>query len=171
MNKEENLYGSVFCSAERLPPSLLSDDSQSDEKTPVEQTDSSVLIYSRHEDTIILLKMFLKFWGYAVDVSKNPENLLNIVENRPPRLVILDSIIPFEANLDMICRIRQNNSLHKILIVLLSGFSQPVFRSLSLANGADGFFVKPVDFDLLENFLRKNIETHPETRIKRKQRR
>jgi YesN/AraC family two-component response regulator len=43
---------------------------------------------------------------------------------------------------------------------VLSGFSQPQFKNLSMACGADGFLVKPLDFDLLEKYLERYLIRH-----------
>jgi len=122
---------------------------------------NKVLIFSKENDTRLLLKTLLEIWGYKTEESDSLENSLSIIEKRKPSLILLDSVLPFERHLENIRQIRRRFS-KEIPIVVLSGFSQPQFRSLSMAVGADGFLVKPLDFDLLESCLKQNIEKHSE---------
>jgi DNA-binding response OmpR family regulator len=151
MNNEGNVTGSEFFRINELPGLLKAAEEQL-------SPGNTVLIFSQEADSRVLLKTFLEIWGYQAEESDCLEESLSIIENRHPNLIILDSILPFERHLENIRQIRRNKFSKEIPIIVLSGFSQPQFKSLSMAVGADGFLVKPIDFDLLENFLKKNIE-------------
>ena len=151
MQNEGNVTGSEFFRINELPSLLKAAEEQL-------SPENTVLIFSQETDTRILFKTFLEIWGYQTEESDCLEESLSIIKNRKPNLIILDSILPFERHLENIRQIRRNKFSKEIPIIVLSGFSQPQFKSLSMAVGADGFLVKPVDFDLLENFLKKNIE-------------
>jgi DNA-binding response OmpR family regulator len=151
MQNEGNAAGSEFFRINELPSLLTAADEQA-------FPGNKVLIFSRESDTRVLLKTILEIWGYRTEESDSLENSLSIIENQKPNLIILDSILPFETHLENIRQIRRNKFSKEIPIIVLSGFSQPQFKSLSMAVGADGFLVKPVDFDVLENYLKKNIE-------------
>jgi CheY-like chemotaxis protein len=69
----------------------------------------------------------------------------------------MDTALPFVDNMTKMQQIRKNEICGKIPIVLISGHAQPRFRSLALSLGADDFLVKPVNFDLLEDCLKRNI--------------
>jgi two-component system phosphate regulon response regulator PhoB len=122
-----------------------------------EQTDFPILILARDRDIRYLYKTLLMMWGYRIEESDNLENSIAIINKKRPALILLDSVPPFEENLEIIRRLRKNRSSKNIPIIVVSGYSQPVYRSLSLAVGADNFFVKPVDFDSLQNYLQKNV--------------
>jgi len=117
-----------------------------------------VLIYSKEKDTRILLKTLLEIWGYQTAETDSLEKSLSVVEMQKPCLILVDSILPFETHLENIRKIRRNKLTKEVPIIVISGFSQPQFKRLSMAVGADEFLVKPLDFDLLENYLQKNIE-------------
>jgi DNA-binding response OmpR family regulator len=97
-------------------------------------------------------------WGYEIDLSDSLEKSLAIIEAQKPHLILLDSVLPFESHLENIRQIRRRETGQQTPIVVISGFSQPRFQNLSMEVGADGFLVKPLDFDLLEVYLRLNIE-------------
>jgi twitching motility two-component system response regulator PilH len=153
MQNEGNVTGSEVFRLNELPSMLPSVE---EHLSPV----GNVLILSSEKDTRVLLKTILEIWGYQTEEADCLKNSLANFENRKPDLIILDSVLPFERHLENIRQIRRNNFFKEIPIIVLSGFSQPQFKSLSMATGADGYLVKPVDFDLLENYLEKNIERH-----------
>ena len=153
MHNEGNVTGSEFFRIDELPTLLRSAEEQP-------SAGNTILIFSKEPDSRVLLKTFLEIWGYQAEESDCLEESLSIIENRQPKLIILDSMLPFERHLENIRQIRRNKFSKEIPIIVLSGFSQPQFKNLSMAVGADGILVKPVDFDLLENYLKKNIEKH-----------
>jgi CheY-like chemotaxis protein len=154
MQNKVNVSGSTFYSKREAVPELP----VFDERCAAQ---SKVLILSVEPDMRNLLKTLIELWGFETTVSDCLENSLSIVENEQPCLILLDSVLPFEEHLENIRQLRRRKSSKKIPIIVLSGFSQPQFKNLSLAVGADGFLVKPIDFDLLETFLRTNIESRP----------
>lgn len=155
MRKEGTFSGSTFFSQEKLSPSFFTDDNQ-----PSEKVNDYVLVCSREKDTRELLGNLLTMWGYASQVTDDLENSLKHMKDHPPSVILVDSVLPFETNLRTIHQIRDNQSTKNIPVALLSGFSQLEYRRLSLAAGANGFFVKPLDFDVLEVFLLENFNEY-----------
>ena len=151
MQNEGNVTGSTFFFMSELPPVITSRNEQI-------SAGNKVLIFSRENDTRTLLKTLLDLWGYQTVESDCLEKSLAIVENEKPSLILLDSILPFETHLENIRQIRRHRIAREIPVIVLSGFSQPQFKTLSMASGANDFLVKPLDFDLLEKHLKKNIE-------------
>lgn len=140
-----------------LPPILPTFDAPSEKSS---EKDNLVLIFSFEKDVQVLFETLLQIWDYQTEKTDTPEHILSIVKNRNPNLILMDSSTPFEMTLEIIRRIRKDKFCQEIPIILLSGFSQPSFRNLSLATGADDFIVKPVDFDLLKTCVEKNIEKY-----------
>jgi DNA-binding response OmpR family regulator len=116
-----------------------------------------VLILSRERDTRVLFRTLLEMWGYRVGEVENLEESILVAEEANPSLVLMDTWLPFVDNMTRIQQMRKCEALKALPIVLLSGHAQPRFRNLALSLGADDFLVKPVDFDLLEDCLKKNI--------------
>ncbi|MGC2235720.1 MAG: response regulator [Pyrinomonadaceae bacterium] len=122
-----------------------------------------VLIMSREPDTRVLFKTLLEMWGYRVEEVENLEESIFAAEHASPSLVLMDTWLPFVDNMTRIQQMRKCDALKTLPIVLLSGHAQPRFRNLALSLGADDFLVKPVDFDLLEVCLEKNIKRDGKT--------
>lgn len=121
--------------------------------------DHKILIFSREYDTRFLLKTLLEIWDYQTEESDCFEKSLSLVESWKPNLIMVDSVLPFEKHLDYIRRIRDNRLSKEIPIIVLSGFSQPKFRNLAKEFGAVDFFVKPIDFDSLQNCLKRKFDS------------
>jgi len=119
-----------------------------------------ILVVSTEKDTRILFETLLEIWGYKSRDCDNLEKALSIVKHERPKLILLDSGRPFDADLESLRRFRKNQYSKNIPIIVVSGFSQPNFRCLAMVLGADEFFVKPVDFDSLENSLKRNIQKY-----------
>jgi two-component system phosphate regulon response regulator PhoB len=117
-----------------------------------------ILVFSRESDTRFLIKTILEIWGYQTVESGCVEKSLLLVENWKPNLILVDFVLPFGTHLDYIRQIRDNRLSKEIPIIVLSGFSYPKFCNLSQEIGADDFFVKPVDFDLLEICLKRKFD-------------
>jgi DNA-binding response OmpR family regulator len=148
MRNEGSVSGSAFFKMDDLPQISTSADSPT-------SVNNRVLIFSSEIETQRLLATLLEMWGYAPAGFDSLENNLADMESREPALILLDTCLPFAAHLENIRRIRRNRFLKETPVVVISGFVQPPYRHLSIAVGASGFFVKPLDFESLENFLKK----------------
>jgi CheY-like chemotaxis protein len=116
-----------------------------------------VLVLSNEPDTRFLFKTLLEMWNYSVETAENFEDLIHIAENIHPHLILMDTGLPFVDNMTKMQQIRESDAFRGLPVILLSGHSQPRFRNLAMSLGADDFLVKPVDFDLLQDCLKKNI--------------
>lgn len=97
------------------------------------------------EDDPFLLEIYskkLEEAGYVVEVATDGENGLNRIVELHPNLVLLDIILPKLAGLDVLARIKQDKSLEKIPVVILSnlGMDEEIKRAMAL--GADAYLIK-----------------------------
>ncbi len=118
---------------------------------------SSVLIFSRDDDTRFLYRTLLEMWNYRVADAATLEEAISSAAAQNCDLIMLDCVMPFGVNLKTLGKLRENTRLTNTPIVLISGFAQPSYQNLALLSGANDYLIKPVDFDLLENSLQKNI--------------
>lgn len=151
MRNEGNISGSKFYPDEKTPHFSQPARGQA----IVEH--NKILICSRDQDTGILLKTITEMWGFHTHLSDCLEQSAVYLEYSTPNLIILDSVLPFSAHLENLCKIRRHKILKRIPIIVISGFSQPRFKKLSIDSGANDFLVKPLDFDLLEVYIKRFI--------------
>jgi CheY-like chemotaxis protein len=119
------------------------------------QTPPLVLILSKNGDTRVLLSTLVKLWEYRVREVDNISQLFNLNESELPVIILLDLSISFNEDLQVIKQLREFYTLPKLPILVLSGHAKAEHSAAALSIGADDYLVKPVDFEKLENTLKK----------------
>lgn len=105
-----------------------------------------ILVVDDLADNLFLLKTILEAEGYTVDVAADGFTALEKVAQVPPELMLLDVMMPDMTGYEVLRRIRQNDRLAAIPIVLITAYDE-----VTEAGDADGFLRKPIDFDELLN--------------------
>lgn len=112
-----------------------------------------ILIVDDIPDNSFLLQTFLETEGYQVEVADDGQTALEKVAAAPPALILLDMMMPGMNGFEVSRRIRQNEALPPIPILLITGFDQPAeLEDQEL--GIAGFIRKPVDFNELIERIR-----------------
>jgi CheY-like chemotaxis protein len=109
---------------------------------------SHILIVDDIADNVLLLQTFLESEGYTVDTADNGWTALRSIETLRPDVVLLDILMPDMSGYSVVKRIRQQESLAKTRIVLVTAYSV-LSEAEALSMGADAFIRKPVDLDQL----------------------
>jgi CheY-like chemotaxis protein len=117
-----------------------------------------VLIVESNEDSRQMFKTLLEIWGYRTVESEDGEESIEAAVNKCPNLILMDTSLLKMDGLTAMHRMREIDNLRGIPIVFISGHAQPEFRALALTAGGDDFLVKPIDFNQLENVLKKHTE-------------
>ncbi|MCD9184877.1 MAG: response regulator [Pyrinomonadaceae bacterium] len=117
-----------------------------------------ITIYSKEDDTRLLLKTILEIWGFVVDEADCVRRLSAGFEREKSDLIIFDFSFPFDEYLKTISEIRKELVFIKVPIIGISGFAQSGYRALAIAGGADEYLVKPVDFDQLKELLKDHLQ-------------
>jgi signal transduction histidine kinase len=107
-----------------------------------------ILVVDDSWDNLFIMKTVLEAEGYEVQTIESGSAALIGIEQFPPDLVILDVRMPEMDGYEVTRRIRQNQNIPYIPILLISAYDQAnVAYGLDL--GADDFVRKPVEFDEL----------------------
>lgn len=78
--------------------------------------------------------------GYAIDECSDGKQALELIDARPPDLVVLDLGLPNMGGLDVLRRIRESGNL---AVIVLTGRGAEADRVVGLEMGADDYVVKP----------------------------
>lgn len=113
-----------------------------------------ILIVDDLEDNIFLLSMILESEGYQIESAMSGQEALTKIETIAPDLVLLDVMMPDMTGFQVIEKIRKNPQFAKLPIILLTAYTDLDFAK-GLTMGANGFFSKPIDADV----LLKQVET------------
>jgi signal transduction histidine kinase len=107
-----------------------------------------ILVVDDSPDNVFLIKTILEEEGYTVSSAENGASALAELEKSTYDLVLLDLMMPGMDGYEVTKRIRQNQSLPFIPILLITAHDSPnVAQGLDL--GADDFIRKPVTVEEL----------------------
>lgn len=123
------------------------------EDTKTKTTKLKVLIADDDPPTRILLRAAVGQWGYDIVEAKDGEEAWDLLQQpNPPRLLILDWLMPKLDGIGLCARVKSNTNLHFYIILLtqLSGSTNVV---KGLEAGADEFLSKPFNMAELRSRL------------------
>jgi len=112
-----------------------------------------VLIVEDCADTADSLAMLVRFWGHDPRIAPDGSTALTIAAEQRPDVVLLDVGLPDGDGLILVPRLRELPGERQALIAVTSGFGRPDDRARSREAGADAFFLKPVDPDVIRGLL------------------
>ena len=91
------------------------------------------------------LQYILEKNGYQVAVAHNGREALDMLATKKPILVISDIVMPEMDGFDLCRRIKENDGLKEIPVILLTALSDPEDVLRGLECGADNFIIKPYE--------------------------
>jgi len=114
------------------------------------------------EDDAVMLSLLhtlLEYEGFQtvqLNGERSVEEILNRVRVDKPELILLDVHLGHINGLDLLRRLRNDNELKSIRVLISSGME---LRAESLVDGADGFILKPYMPDELMSRIRDTLKT------------
>jgi two-component system response regulator QseB len=113
-----------------------------------------VLVVDDLPDNVEILRARLESRGYAVATAANGEEALAAVHADPPQLILCDVMMPGIDGYEVARRIKRDESLPFIPIILVTALSETEHVVQGLDAGADDYIVKPFHLDELAARLR-----------------
>jgi DNA-binding response OmpR family regulator len=102
-----------------------------------------VLIADDEPNIVTSLEFLMSKSGYEVEVARNGEEALALVESFRPDLVLLDIMMPHRSGSEVCQRIRERPDWRHIKVVILSAKGREAEVSKGLSVGADAYVTKP----------------------------
>jgi len=109
-----------------------------------------LLVVDDHEDNVEVLKARLEARGYEVRGAQDGEAALQSVEEWVPDLVLLDVMMPKVDGLEVVRRIKANESLPFIPVIMQTALDSTERMVAGFEAGADDYVTKPINFPELE---------------------
>jgi DNA-binding response OmpR family regulator len=106
---------------------------------------AKVLVVDDDSRIIEVLSDILSFQGYQIAVASNGNSALDRVRVEKPQLVIMDVQLPDVDGIEVCRRLKVQNELGYLPIILMTGYSARGKRIDGLSAGADDFLGKPID--------------------------
>jgi CheY-like chemotaxis protein len=115
----------------------------------------TVMIVEDFEDNRFMMRRLLEMSGYEVLEAVNGEEAVQMAAKAHPSLILMDLSLPLLDGLAATRRIRQYPDLREVPIVAVSAHDTADFHADALAAGCNDYVTKPIDFDQLEELLKK----------------
>lgn len=115
-----------------------------------ETTQYDILLIEDDLATIRLLTSYFESKGFTCKGVVSGSKGLDEIKNNPPKLVLLDIILPDYSGYDICKQIKSNKDLRNLAVYLLTAIpGSEVEKNLEESN-ADGYILKPFDFSDFE---------------------
>ncbi len=121
-----------------------------------------ILVVDDVADNSFLLQVLLEDEGYQVEVADSGSAALAKIELAPPKLVLLDVMMPGMNGYEVARQIRENIELPFIPIVMVTGHDQ---ITVSKSVQVEGFLKKPIEFDQLLSQVQAILKSKQKTTV------
>ncbi|WP_124948534.1 diguanylate cyclase [Sulfuriferula thiophila] len=128
-----------------------------------EQEKYRVLIVEDSRVAVALIQRTLAQHGMDTRAISDPGNLLEVLENYHPDLILMDMYMPRFNGVEATRVLRQMSAYSAVPIVYLSGESDVGMQVEALRLGGDQFIIKPFNPVLLAAIIKTKIERFRET--------
>jgi two-component system alkaline phosphatase synthesis response regulator PhoP len=121
-----------------------------------------ILLIEDEEDIASLVKLQAEMSGYRLHVEVDGLNGLLAIKREKPDLVLLDLMLPGQSGLDVCRKMKNDDDLKEIPVIMISAKSEEIDVVLGLELGADDYVTKPfspkVLFSRVRAVLRRATE-------------
>ncbi len=116
-----------------------------------------LIVDDRWENRFVIVNL-LKPLGFVMIEAENGQEGLDKIREQLPDLVITDLVMPVMDGLEMITKLRQDQNLQKLKILVSSASVAPIDQKISIEAGGDDFLMKPVNSQDLFNAIAKHLQ-------------
>lgn len=120
-----------------------------------------ILVIEDNEGNSKLYKDVLKSGGkYEVTIYHNADNILSILSDIQPHLVIMDIMLNGASGIDVMNKIKDAGSFNHIPFIAISAHLASEYKNKAIEAGFDDYMEKPIFLDSflakVKSMLRKN---------------
>lgn len=108
-----------------------------------------ILVSEDNPDLRKILMMRLEVNGYDVIEAVDGEQALSKVRSERPDLILLDLMMPKLTGFEVVRMLRFEEEFENLPVIVLSALDQQKEREKAIEAGADAYFIKPFELDLL----------------------
>lgn len=120
--------------------------------------DEHYLIHNAIKELNIPAEVHSVFTGFQLFEFLFSRGMYENIQNPLPHVIITDINMPVLNGFDVIKTVKETEQLNNIIIYILTTSSREEDKVKALALGADGYYIKPNNFDKLKEIV-KEIES------------
>jgi len=118
-----------------------------------------ILLVDDEEEFVTTLAERLELRGLQARAASNGEDALHMIEADTPQIVILDVMMPGLGGLEVLKRIKAQNS--QIHVILLTGRGSTKEGIEGMQLGAFDYLMKPINIEELIKKMQEAIKSQP----------
>jgi DNA-binding response OmpR family regulator len=122
-----------------------------------------ILIADDEPSIVAALEFLLLRGGYEVQVARDGEQTLELVDGFNPDLVLLDVMMPRRSGYEVCTRIRERADRRHVKIIMLTAKGRDAEVSKGLSMGADLYVTKPFSTRELMAKIRELVDSDSES--------
>lgn len=112
-----------------------------------------ILIVDDNIDAAAMLAMLIESTGYIVHIEHHPIDALKYLESESADVCIFDIGLPEMDGVELARRVQQLQTMHKAILIALTGYGLTQDRDATIAAGFSHHFVKPANIAQLMSLL------------------
>lgn len=116
-----------------------------------------ILIVEDNELNAKLFKDILEANGYDAIESRDGLNVVAIVKDQRPDLVLMDIQLPNVSGIDIITELKADDALKAIPVIAVTAFAMQEDEDRILASGCESYIAKPIDISQLVETINQHI--------------
>jgi CheY-like chemotaxis protein len=100
------------------------------------------------------LAQMLEFYNIPTEVAYDARPAMAVLKDQTPSIVFLDLNMPGVTGFEVLGFLKREPQLTEVPVVVVTSDDQPESAQRAKEAGADAYFVKPVNLDVLEEALK-----------------
>lgn len=123
----------------------------------MESTSKTILVIDDSTTNVVLLEAVLMNKGYTIDKAMNVKEAYEIIQKRPPSLILLDLLMPRINGFEFLQQLKSNHQYKDIPVIIVSALTDEETIQKTYQLGAQYFIKKPVDINQLIEIVGQTI--------------
>ncbi len=117
-----------------------------------------IMVVDDEPDILAMLDMILRRHGYETILSEGGEEAIELIRQKKPDLILLDLMMPRIEGTELLRRLRSDEALKDIPVVVVSVRSTIEKESREAMELADEYITKPIDVPVLISTIEKLLQ-------------
>ncbi|MBU1168899.1 MAG: response regulator [Proteobacteria bacterium] len=149
----ESELGKGSCFYFTIETGIVNGDIELPQVVPPNLKNTKVLIVDDNPSTLLIVKRFVESFGFRTDLANSSESALQMYalsqSQEPYSLIIMDVKLPGMDGIDVINRIKNDETRKAPPIICMGGYGREGDVQRARAAGVDSFLMKPVKQSIL----------------------
>lgn len=122
----------------------------------------AILVVEDNNEIAFLIQFLLEREGFRVELARNGRTAEQMIATlAPPRLVILDVMLPYVSGFQLLEQMRRHEAWKQVPILMLTAKNQETEIVRALEAGANDYVVKPFQPNALLARVRRLTKDNP----------